>query len=266
MLHRSPIKIRMIAFELRINKIPETFSGDRVIVIFLPNGIIRSLHPVLPYTIRAPSQPAHAGTLLLGIRKSKPQVKYRLIHERIIKPTSTGRPVQQNSIHRQQAGRGHTPLDRIDPTPIMGTENSIFPIHPDRIAGKLHFHTHRQRAICQRDFHSFFSLLDTGNRCICLTKSDSNIIGRKRHQRIVILKHGRPLLFRNGTGYFTLQVITGIAYGPRPITNTFSIRPESFKFQNIGFPKTGRHLHTCISRFTGTQRRQTNFAGIDTAR
>ena len=72
-LHCSPIKISVISFKLWINQILKTLSGYRIVILFLPNSIIGSFHPVLPYAIGTTSKPAHPGTSCLRIRKDSIQ-------------------------------------------------------------------------------------------------------------------------------------------------------------------------------------------------
>ena len=50
-LQSCPVKISMIALELRINQTFGTFTGDCIIIIFLPDTIICPRNTILPYTI-----------------------------------------------------------------------------------------------------------------------------------------------------------------------------------------------------------------------
>ena len=64
----------MVSFELRINKIRETFAGYGVVVVLLPNTVIGSGYSVFPYSVRAASEPFHAFCLLFGERECQSEV------------------------------------------------------------------------------------------------------------------------------------------------------------------------------------------------
>ena len=95
----GPIHIGMISFEFRINQIFKTFSGDGIVVLFVPYSIVRSRNPVFPDTVRAAAHPFHAGAILFRIRESQTEIEYFGVHESIIESTSAGSSVQQNGIH-----------------------------------------------------------------------------------------------------------------------------------------------------------------------
>ena len=66
-LQGSPIEVGMIALEFGVHKAVGAFTGDGIVIIFLPDAIVGTGDTVLPDTVRTTPHPTHTGTLGFGI-------------------------------------------------------------------------------------------------------------------------------------------------------------------------------------------------------
>ena len=177
----------MIALELRINQTFGTFTGDCIIIIFLPNTIICPRNTILPYTIWTASHPTHTGTLGLRIRESKAKIQHFRVRESIVEATTTGSSVQQHSIHREQSVRRQTPNNRVRRTTITGTKNRISIFRTSRQISQHHLHPNSNRAIFQRNDSSVNIPRHRSDSGITLSERDSDGRRTQRNQSICFL-------------------------------------------------------------------------------
>ena len=80
----------MVTLELTLYQILKTFSGNGVVIIFVPDTVVRSWNSVFPYPVWPASHPFHTRTVLFRIREAKTEIENLCIHESIVEATATG--------------------------------------------------------------------------------------------------------------------------------------------------------------------------------